>query len=78
VSVRWLAAVAAVTAAGMAAGVVRRGKERAYRRGIAVGQVGHAMVLGEGEVWRLMQTPEAVRLIERMEGMTRLGRKEQP
>lgn len=78
-SARWLTAIAALAAAGaVAAGLVRRDRDRAYRRGVVNAQIAHTMALGEAGFWHAMQTPEARAQIERMESMTRLRRTEQP
>jgi hypothetical protein len=75
---RWLTAMAAVTGAGVvAARVVRRVRDRAYRRGVAESRLASALAWAEAEHWHAMQTPQARAQIKRMEGMTRLSRKEQ-
>jgi hypothetical protein len=79
-SIRWVTALVAVAAAGgLAAGVVRRVRSRAYRRGVAEARLASALAWAEAEHWAVtMRDPEASALIERMEGMTRLSRREQP
>lgn len=77
VGARWLPGVVALTAVGVvSAGLVQRGRDRAYRRGVVNARIAQTMALGEAEAWQMMRTPEASALITRMEDMTRLGRTE--